>query len=85
MRHGTKRARSPEADMLDIYRELFPQWSLRDVARYHRAMQTLDDIGYQRDDVLKVIREATLPNGTISLTRFVQLANAALLHAKSLL
>jgi hypothetical protein len=75
MQDATKKAPSPE--MLDIYRELFPNWSPRAVARFFSAMQILDEIGYQRDDVLELLREATRADRTISISLVEELANAA--------
>jgi hypothetical protein len=55
--------------MLDLYRQIFPEWSPRTIARYARAMRGLDLMGYSPEQRSEVLRSARRPNDTISVLK----------------
>jgi hypothetical protein len=49
----------------DFYAQLFPEWSARTLARYR-----LDD----QDERMEVIKLATRPNGSVNVSRMLDMA-----------
>jgi hypothetical protein len=70
--NGTKRGR-PEDPALALYRQLFPEWSPRTIARYAGAMRRLDVMGYSDEQSVDVLRLVTGGNGTINVARLDRL------------
>jgi hypothetical protein len=50
----------------DPLRDLFPDWSLRTIARFKAAMRTLRDLGGE-ELWARTIKVATRPNGTLNV------------------
>ncbi len=73
---GRKRGR-PRNARLDLYRDIFKEWSPRTLARYQRAMEMLISINYTKEQTKEILRQATRPNGTMSVARVEHLAELA--------
>jgi hypothetical protein len=60
----------PRDPQLAFYRNLFPDWSERTIARYARASKRLRLMNVSYDETCEAIRLACRDNGTIDVARF---------------
>jgi hypothetical protein len=62
---------------LETYRERFPMWSERTIARFHRAMRIMDAVGVPADTQGSIVNTSTRGTGTINVARVERRAEAA--------
>jgi hypothetical protein len=69
----------PRDQILDAYRQLFPEWSERTLARYAKARRYLVVAGFTIDEQREFTKRATRPNGTVAVQRFEEIAETVAL------
>src|SRR5262245_28818646 len=73
---GAKRRRGrPRSLQLELYRQMFPEWSPRSITRFAEVSTIMNAIG---EDPMDALRHAKRPNGSVSVHKALQYANRRL-------